>query len=1137
VSRPITLPSPAPRALLAAVILLAALAAGLTTAAPANACTAPCIWNVTAADGTPGWLESAAMSGETKTAANDNGHQARITLVVRHAAGRKLSKLRIDQNWDDTDNTGGTPTAGEGDALFGPTVSPELDPATQVTGGSEWSRVSYTWNIRTSGTGITNGITSGTRRTNKRIYVRGELDNGTTTPSVQAQIDFTSAGNDSYGREDFPFLYDQRQSNTNFQTGASATFTFKGDDPDSSGSTSDFGGIRWRLRRLSDGRIENAAGTANASTTVCYNAGVDNSDRTLTHTFTKRGRWVVEAELGNWSGSACTFDGSANNPGAWHRIGQVNVNTAGATSPTGSVGLGVPTDSQGRFRPNTGATSLTATGTFADGTDASNGGLVQLLEWDTDRNATNGVDGFEAVSSSLPNEGITSGATRSITGLGGLAAGSEHTARIRVTDNGNISANDLFARRNIFEATYRINTVPTADAKTATFSTTTTSTTTFTGTDGDSDALTYSVQSSPAKGTLSGTGNQRTYTPNANTAGVDTYTYRASDPYNGNSANATVTLNVRPVTTIGDRPPAISGSRSATFTFSAQEGTTYQCRLDTPAGLGTFTACESGVSYENLADGAHTFRVQGTNQGVAELSAKTASFTVDATDPETTLGSGGPAAGATTTSRSASFTFSGTDATALTFECKLDDGDWAACASPKALADLSDGEHTFSVRAKDAAGNVDQTPATRTWTVDATAPATELTSGPGAFSSQTGTTATFAIDTDEDGATTQCRLDGFGPWQDCTGGVTYTGLHQGGHWFQYRSSDPHGNHEPTQTRMFLVDAGGRQCTISRADGGAVSGTGGADVICLAGAAGAINAGAGNDIVYGSAGNDTIDGGTGADQIFGGPGADVLHGGDDVATDRLDGGAGADTMTGGPGIDRVLYDTRAEGVTVSLDGVADDGAAGENDNVGTDVESITGSDQTDTLTGNGTSNTISGRAGHDIVMGGGADDFMGGAPSGDHTFHGGDGVDRVTYTHYPASSPVTVSLDGQPNDGAAGEDDDVQPDVEYVYGTAGDDHISAPEDHETGVSFWGYGGNDTLLGGAGNDHLWGMAGDDELRGRGGNDILVGDAGNDTLRGGAGADTKNCGDGTDSFEFDPADLFDPLPLGNCEQPLAP
>ncbi|MBX7099576.1 MAG: discoidin domain-containing protein [Myxococcaceae bacterium] len=88
----------------------------------------------------------------------------------------------------------------------------------------------------------------------------------------------------------------------------------------------------------------------------------------------------------------------------------------------------------------------------------------------------------------------------------------------------------------------------------------------------------------------------------------------------------------------------------------------------------------------------------------------------DFTAPETTLAASGPAEGSTVTSSSAAFAFSASESGA-TFECRLNAGAWAACVSPRALSNLAPGASTFSVRAIDAAGNVDATPATRHWTV------------------------------------------------------------------------------------------------------------------------------------------------------------------------------------------------------------------------------------------------------------------------------------------------------------------------------------------------------------------------------------------------------------------------------------
>jgi hypothetical protein len=55
----------------------------------------------------------------------------------------------------------------------------------------------------------------------------------------------------------------------------------------------------------------------------------------------------------------------------------------------------------------------------------------------------------------------------------------------------------------------------------------------------------------------------------------------------------------------------------------------------------------------------------------------------------------------------------------LNFDCQIDDGLHFECASPYTTSALSNGPHTFTVRATDQAGNVDQIGATRSFTVDA----------------------------------------------------------------------------------------------------------------------------------------------------------------------------------------------------------------------------------------------------------------------------------------------------------------------------------------------------------------------------------------------------------------------------------
>jgi hypothetical protein len=86
----------------------------------------------------------------------------------------------------------------------------------------------------------------------------------------------------------------------------------------------------------------------------------------------------------------------------------------------------------------------------------------------------------------------------------------------------------------------------------------------------------------------------------------------------------------------------------------------------------------------------------------------------DCAPPDTTITKGPKDR---TKKRKATFEFSGTDARAVAgFECSLDGASFTSCVSPLTLK-VKKGKHTFSVRAVDAAGNPDGSPATDDWKV------------------------------------------------------------------------------------------------------------------------------------------------------------------------------------------------------------------------------------------------------------------------------------------------------------------------------------------------------------------------------------------------------------------------------------
>src|SRR5918994_1258104 len=298
-------------------------------------------------------------------------------------------------------------------------------------------------------------------------------------------------------------------------------------------------------------------------------------------------------------------------------------------------------------------------------------------------------------------------------------------------------------------------------------------------------------------------------------------------------------------------------------------------------------------------------------------------------------------------------------------------------------------------------------------------------------------------------------------------------------------------------------------------------------------------GAGSDLLKGGSANDTILG----DSDFGTPvGSD--------GADFIDGRGGTDFMRGDGDQDTVSYASRSTPVNASIDGVANDGGSGEGDNIGTDVEHLSGSQGNDVLTGNGSSNTLRGNAGNnqlfglgdnDSLQGGeGIDDLDGGDGNdslsgqlGPDTLRGGTGndamdggadddtfragflvgfgaddmvggprTDNVDYSTSTAVAPLSVTPgDDQPNDGSNGEGDHVHSDIEILHGGQANDTL-VPID---GGEVWGGPGNDTLLGS-------GQVGNDRLEGEDGNDTLDGRWGADLMNGGAGIDTV---DYTDHF----------------------
>jgi Ca2+-binding RTX toxin-like protein len=304
----------------------------------------------------------------------------------------------------------------------------------------------------------------------------------------------------------------------------------------------------------------------------------------------------------------------------------------------------------------------------------------------------------------------------------------------------------------------------------------------------------------------------------------------------------------------------------------------------------------------------------------------------------------------------------------------------------------------------------------------------------------------------------------------------------------------------------------------------------------------------------------------------GDGVDSITGG--AAADTFIASPGADRYQGGGGSDLVSYAARSDAVVADVDNAADDGAAGEGDDIRTDVELIAGGAAGDTLSGDGSAEVLTGGAGDDRLAGNGGNDSLDGGAGAD-TLDGGSGTDTVDFS--ARTQPLVVDLaatTGQEDAfasvenaiGGAGGDrligttaantlqggpgDDVLdgrtgadrleggPGIdaaEYASRTTAvtadldgnnDDGTSSERDRITtdverligGSSsdrLTGSNGANLLVGGAGNDILDGNGGDDALDAGAGDDRVWGDAGNDSFTLATGKDQAWGGDGNDAF----------------------
>jgi hypothetical protein len=218
------------------------------------------------------------------------------------------------------------------------------------------------------------------------------------------------------------------------------------------------------------------------------------------------------------------------------------------------------------------------------------------------------------------------------------------------------------------------------------------------------------------------------------------FTLRATDS-NGsfNEAALNVAVNANTAPTVGNYPNAsVLPGGSTTVSPSAppvDNGLITGATATTSGFSGTLflNSTNGDVNISNANPyGSYTINVTFTDNCGAATTKQFTLNVVDETPPDTTITTSplNPS-----NSSNATFSFTGTDTTdgsgVTSFECDLDGGGFSSCATPKTYTGLSNGSHTFQVRATDAAGNVDPSPASYTWTIDTIAPSVTINQAAG----------------------------------------------------------------------------------------------------------------------------------------------------------------------------------------------------------------------------------------------------------------------------------------------------------------------------------------------------------------------------------------------------------------------
>ncbi|WP_367652270.1 chitobiase/beta-hexosaminidase C-terminal domain-containing protein [Paenarthrobacter ureafaciens] len=299
--------------------------------------------------------------------------------------------------------------------------------------------------------------------------------------------------------------------------------------------------------------------------------------------------------------------------------------------------------------------------------------------------------------------------------------------------------------------------------------------------------------------------------PTALAAGAYTFSVRAAPSGTPVSRSFTIDLTAPAAPVITSPAAGATVNGSPVLGVTSEADSVLACSIDSTT---TFTPCANAQTLTLSTAGQHIIRVRATDRAGNVSADAAVTVTADLTAPQVSITS--PAEGATV-GLSPSFVFASTSSDVAGFRCKLGSNAFTECTSPKTYTDVPSGPATFTVEARDQAGNTST--ATRTVTVfapDTAAPVVTVDPPAGTY----GPNRTITLSVNE-ASSIYVTTDGSTPTASSpvySGPIPLTTM-----TLKYFARDTAGNSSAVATQAYVLDNTAPSLTITPADGAYASG--------------------------------------------------------------------------------------------------------------------------------------------------------------------------------------------------------------------------------------------------------------------------------------------------------------------------